>query len=401
MRTRQSQYARLLFSFSLLIFAFAIPASSQTFIYEFSGIAGSPLDRMIFDSKGNLYGTSLGGAVFKLTPQSGGTWTETNIANLNATHFSYSIGGVTPDSKGNLYGTSVYGGTRMLGSVYELLPRSSGGWTFKTLHAFGAGTDGQNPNVAPVLDSSGNLYGVTLDGGTNNLGTVYKLTPQSNGSWSEKVIHSFGSGTDGQYPYASLTFDSSGNIYGTTDAGGTFGGGTVFELTPKQNGSYAEKILYNFGSGSDGGTPYSNVIFDSSGNLYGTTAGGGAYRFGTAFKLTKNSSGRWSETILHSFGNGTDGIEPITGLVFDRSGNLWGTTFVGGAISCSGDSYAGNVFELTPTSSGWTENVFANFCSDTGPGGAEGLVLNNSGNVFGVTFAGGTYGGGAAFEIIP
>jgi uncharacterized repeat protein (TIGR03803 family) len=378
-------------------------AASQTekVIYNFSGTSSDPLGRMVFDSKGNLYGTANSGAVFELAPQADGSWTETTIANLGSKQFNYSIGGLIFDSQRNLYGTSVYGGSKQLGTAFELVPRSGGGWNFKTLHAFGRGTDGRLPNSALVSDSSGNLYGVTLYGGAHKLGSVFKLTAQPVGAWKEKVLHSFGAGSDGQSPYSSLTLDAAGNLYGTADAGGTHGAGVAYELTPETDGTWKEKILYNFGNASDGGTPYSNLIFDGSGNLYGTTSGGGAYGYGTAFELTPNTGGGWSETILHNFGNGTDGIEPVTGLVFDGSGNLWGTTFVGGADICSGDSYGGNVFELAPSATGWTETVVANFCSDTGPGGAEGIVFDASGILYGIAYAGGTDGGGAAFEITP
>ena len=403
MRIRSLSHARLIVVLSSAVFALAMSAASQTesVIYNFSGTTSNPLGRMVFDSKGNLYGSGNSGGVFELVPEADGSWTETTIANLGSKQFDYSIGGLIFDSKGHLYGTSAYGGSKQLGTAFELAPQPGGGWILKTLHAFGTGTDGRLPDSALVFDSAGNLYGVTLYGGAHKLGSVFKLTAQPRGPWKEEVLHSFGAGSDGQYPYSSLTPDGAGNLYGTADAGGTYGAGIAYELTPQTDGTWKEKILYNFGSGSDGGTPYSDLIFDKSGNLYGTTAGGGAYGYGTAFELTRNSQGDWSETILHNFGSGSDGIEPVTGLVFDGSGNLWGTTFVGGADVCSGDSYGGNVFELASTAAGWTETVFANFCSDTGPGGAEGIVFNPSGTLYGITYAGGTYGGGAAFKITP
>lgn len=393
----------------LIVFAASASAGAQTetVLYNFSGTSNDPLGSLILDASGNLYGASNGGAVFELMPSTGGSWTEKVIYDLSSGQFNYSRGSLVFDARGNLYGTSLYGGTHSAGTVFELTPSSDGTWTRKVLHTFGNGTDGQLPNGALIFDAAGNLYGTTYEGGTHKVGMAFKLMPLANGGWKEVVLHQFGAGTDGTYPLTGLLLDASGNLFGTTDAGGTYGasggGGTLFELSPQAQGGWKETILHNFGNGTDGGGPYSVPILDSAGNLYGTTSGGGTYGFGTAFELIRQTNGGWKEKILHNFGNGSDGIEPGNALLFDKLGNLYGSTGSGGADNCT-DYYAGTVFELTPTSNGqWTETNLESFCDYTSPagGGVQGIVFDPSGNIFGTTYAGGTYFGGTAFEITP
>jgi uncharacterized repeat protein (TIGR03803 family) len=180
-----------------------------------------------------------------------------------------------------------------------------------------------------------------LDGGTYGPGTVFELTPAGGGSWTEKVLYSFGNGTDGAYPEAGLILDAVGNLYGTTDEGGTYYSGTVFELKPAAGGGWTEKVLHNFNNnGTDGAYPYAGLIFDAARNLYGTTNWGGTYGFqyGTVFRVNADG-GR--EQVLHSFGNGTDGANPYAGMIFDAAGNLYGTTYGGGTYNYR------TVFEIT------------------------------------------------------
>jgi uncharacterized repeat protein (TIGR03803 family) len=221
--------------------------------------------------------------------------------------------------------------------------------------------DGAGSVAGLIFDANGNLYGTTQLGGTGSgckasgCGAVFELIPD-NGKWTEKVLYSFcrTSGcSDGWFPRAGLIFDSAGNLYGTTFYGGTNGEqcyptgcGTVFELTP-DNGKWTEKVLYRFCANSscfDGGFPTGGVIFDTAGNLYGTTRFGGTYFYGTVFELTPHN-GKWTEKVLHSFvGNGSDGVGPYAGLIFDPAGNLYSTTFAGGA----GLGLYGTVFEIIP-----------------------------------------------------
>jgi uncharacterized repeat protein (TIGR03803 family) len=220
-----------------------------------------------------------------------------------------------------------------------LTPAAGGTWTEKVLWSFGGGTDGILPRDWLIFDAAGNLYGTTTTGGTSSAGTVFELSP-SGGGWTEQVLHAF-NGTDGRNPIAGLIFDAAGNLYGTTNQGGTSNLGTVFELTPAAGRTWTEQVLHNFGGGTDGAGPQAGLIFDAAGNLYGTTFSGGSYGGGTVFRL--NAQG---EVLLQSF-SGTDGANPVGGLVFDAAGNLYGTTNLGGASSfCSGG--CGTVFEITP-----------------------------------------------------
>jgi len=235
-----------------------------------------------------------------------------------------------------------------LGTVFELAREAKGSWTEKVLRSFSDnGKDGFGPYGGLIFDASGNLYGTTYYGGNTpdcnsntGCGTVFELTPDTSGRWKEKILHNF-NGTDGAGPYARLIFDASGNLYGTTVAGGIYDGGvgTVFELTRKAGGSWAEKVLHEFNyNGTDGIWPFDSVIFDASGNLYGTTSAGGFYEVGTVFELTPEKSKGWTEKILYSFDDATASFSPYAGLIFDTVGNLYGTTVDGG----------GTVFEITP-----------------------------------------------------
>jgi uncharacterized repeat protein (TIGR03803 family) len=244
--------------------------------------------------------------------------------------------------------------TALLAQSARAQTPTAGGWSEKVLHSFND-TDGAYSSAGLIFDKNGNLYGTTLEGGdygcsASGCGTVFELTPTAGGGWTETVLLNF-NGSDGSGPQAGLIFDAAGNLYGTTVGGGTncppFGCGTVFELTPTAGGGWTEKVLHSFGNGTDGANPFAGLIFDAAGNLYGTTYGGGTYRCGasgcgTAFELTPAAGGSWTETVLYSFSRGNDGFEPEAGLIFDSAGNLYGTTAVGGTYD------GGTVFELTP-----------------------------------------------------
>jgi uncharacterized repeat protein (TIGR03803 family) len=261
------------------------------------------------------------------------------------------------DAAGNLYGTTPDAGYFGVGLVFELTPKPGGGWTSKPLHAFsGREADGSSPNAALIFDTAGNLYGTTSFGGEDGVGTVFELSPTTSGTWSETVLYSFGAGTsgDGQNPGSVLLLHASGNnaaiLYGTTLQGGTNNLGTAFELSPSADGGYTETVLHSFGSGTDGKSPKAGLIVDPAGNLYGTTTAGGIYNTGTVFELTPTGE----ETILHSFKpNGRDGAEPVGGLVMDQAGNLYGTTDAGGSFKY------GTVFEVEPASK--SEKILHNF----------------------------------------
>jgi uncharacterized repeat protein (TIGR03803 family) len=245
------------------------------------------------------------------------------------------------------YGTTLLGGADNLGTVYELTPTAGGGWKEKILHSFRNSGDGQNPQASLILDASGNLYGTTIgDGpfinGSFVSGTVFELTRTAGGGWKYKVLHSFGTSTDGGFSLNGLFADSAGNLYGSTHNGGSQGVGMVFELSPQLDGVWITRILHDFTlGGTDGLSPSAGVIMDSAGNLYGTTQGGGTHNFGTAFELSPTAEGLWTERILHTF-HGADGFLPSAPLIFDAFGHLYGTTFLGGAY------FGGEVFEIIP-----------------------------------------------------
>jgi len=313
----------------------------QTVLHTFAAPpdGANPLfSPVIFDKSGNLYGTTQwGGAsnvgtVFELSP-AGASWTATILYSFTGgADGGHPAAGLVMDPAGNLYGTGQTGGANGQGTVFKLSP--SGAETL--LYTFGSQSgDGSYPFAGLVLDETGNLYGTTLSGGANGGGTVFKLAPTG----TETVLYSFGSRSgDGSNPYAGLVFDNNGNLYGATYSGGANGGGTVFKLAP----TGTETVLYSFGSRSgDGSNPDGGfLIFDNNGNLYGTTLSGGANGGGTVFKLAPTGT----ETVLYSFGSRSgDASNPWSGLVFDEKGNLYGTTHAGGAHG------AGAVFEVNPS----------------------------------------------------
>lgn len=344
---------------------------TETVLYSFTGGSdgGSP-SGIIFDAAGNLFGTTYTGGFACGGAQGGGC-----------------------------------------GVVFKLTPHSSGGWTESVLHTFTQGTDGAYPVAGLTLDAAGNLYGTTLWGGAsaacpgNGCGTVFQLKHQQNGSWTYSVIHSF-TGRDGAYVESKLIFGPDGNAYGTTYYGDPydtgFNWGTVFKMEPQTDGTWTESVLYGFTGNDDGGNPVAGVIMDAAGNLYGTTINGGVGNAGVVFKLTQNPTGPWTESTLYIFTgviNPSDGAQPL-GLTFDAAGNLYGTTTYGGASGCTARyDGCGVVFKLTPTSSGsWSETILHTFAG-LGKYPAGGLTLDKFGTLYG-TVSAGTGTNGFLFEIM-
>jgi len=416
--------------FAATLFATGTRAVAQeTILYNFSGGSdgGSPYAGLISDVSGNLYGTtfyggegrctykSFGcGTVFQLKLESGGGWSEKVLHKFQpgGNGGADSVAGLIFDAAGNLYGTTNGGGIYSDGSAFRLTPVIGDRWKETALHQFDGpnGKDGGAPQAGLISDAAGNLYGTTAGGGTHGGGTVFQLSPKAGGGWKETVLHNFSNfGRDGTFPWAGLVLDVHGNLYGTTAAGGAFPeSGTVFELSPKAGGGWKETVLHNFNGtvgNTDGNTPMAGLILDAAGNLYGTTYFGGAHGLGRVFELSPKKGGGWKEKVLHDFNNnGTDGYGPQAGLIFDAAGNLYGTTFIGGSGSCTYYGNCGTVFELTPQADGsWTERVLHSFNND----GTDGywpyaaLTIDAAGNLYGTTWAGGTLDSGTVFEVTP
>ena len=353
--------------------------SNFTLLYSFAGGSSDgaePYHSLIQGSDGNFYGTTLlggtgnGGTVFEVTPSG----TESVLYSFAG---SYPYAGMIQGSDGNFYGTTDNGGTNGRGTIFKLTPSG----TESVLYSFPAGSS--DPYTGVIEGSDGNFYGTTGANGTSDNGTVFEITP----SGAETVLHVFPkTGSDGANPYATVIQGSDGNLYGTTYNGGASGLGTVFMLTP----SGTETVLYSFAGGSnDGANPYATVIQGSDGNFYGTTTNGGTSGLGTVFMLTPSGT----ETVLYSFvGGSSDGAHPQAGLIQGSDGNFYGATYLGGA------SNLGTVFELRPSG---TETVLHSFAGGSGDGANEwaNLVQGSDGNLYGSSFAGGASGDGTFFKV--
>jgi len=338
---------------------------------------------------------------------------------IGGTDGEYPDAGVTVGPSGVLYGTAVFGGTGGAGTVFKLRQVNSS-WVFSPLYEFTGGSDGARPIGGVVIGPNGALYGTTQYGGYmggdcgsgGGCGVAYELRPAATFCrsvlcyWNETVLHAFtGTGDDGIYPgYENLAFDQAGNIYGTTSKGGNGGNcgpgacGTVFELIPS-GGEWTESIIHNF-SGTDGDQPEAGVVLDAAGNVYGTTLYGGTGtecndNCGTVYQLMP-SNGRWVESVLVNF-DGAGGSYPYGGLIINQSGSLYGTTTSGGPPGCQGFG-CGVVYKLAPSDGGFTYSVpysFSSYCFSLG-----GLAMDAAGNVFGVCNTGGANGAGWIFELM-
>jgi len=318
--------ALVLLSALLLIAAQPAQAQTETVLYNFTGSpdGNDPTSRLTADSAGNFYGTTYYGGdgspgfgtVFELSPNGGGGWNETVLyrftGGADGAYPAYSD--VIFDSAGNLYGTTYRGGGEFgLGVAFQLTP-NGGGWTESVLHVFKGGEiDGGHPESRLIMDKAGNFYGTTFSGG-NTQGTVFELSPAPGGTWTERIIYG------AKATYAGLTMDAAGNIFGTTRDQ------KVFELSPNGNGGWNASVIHVFtGSPNDGAGPYGTLVFDSAGNLYGTTRAGGTYTRGTVYELSPGPNG-WTERILYSFRGGINPKHPLGGVVLDAAGNIYGTT---------------------------------------------------------------------------
>ena len=403
-------YQNMLTAALLTVAACAADAkSSEKVLVAFKGPNGDqPQGVLVSDAAGNLYGTTTAGGksndgtVFELIAPAAGkkVWREKVLVSFNGTNGNLPAAGLILDKAGNLYGTTLEGGASNDGTVFKVAKPASGKsvWTESVLVSFD-GTNGQNTQAGLVSDAAGNLYGTTNFGGANSDGTVFEASPPASGhgAWTETVLFSF-NGTDGEFVADALIFDTKGNLYGTTNEGGASGDGTVFELSPPTSGgAWSETVLASF-SGTNGENPYAGLVADSSGNLYGTTAKGGTHGGGTVFKLSP-PGGRtgWVETVLLNF-KGSDGNYPFAGLTLGSGGDLYGVTGGGGRF---GDGIA---FKLAPPAGGkraWTETVLAAFDGTDGEGPSADLVFGKTGDLYGTAVVGGKANEGNVFQLSP
>lgn len=295
------------------------------------------------------------------------------------------VNGFTASTTGYMYGTASSGGAYGNGVVYRMSVKG----VETVLHSFGSGKDGAAPN-AELISSGSDFYGTTTAGGAYGNGTVFMIDGNK-----ETVLYSFPGGTAGATPQAGVVLDAAGNLYGTISAGGASGNGAVFEISPppSKTGPWTETILYSFGTGTDGATPVSPVSFDVSGNLYGTTSAGGAYGYGTIFQLVPGAV--WTENILHNFQDGDDGAVPYGGLISDSSGNFYGAATEGG------NGGGGTIYELTPADGIWTFNVVYSVPGWGISGSYRNVVLGASGVLYGTTHCDGNYNAGTVYKLTP
>jgi uncharacterized repeat protein (TIGR03803 family) len=373
----------MLFAVCLASIARVTPArAAEVVLQTFSGgnDGGDPGAGVILDSAGNIYGTTYYGGtncycgiVYKL-----------DSSGHETVLYSFKGGsdGANPyarvirDGAGNIYGTTTNGGAWSAGVVYMLDPSGNE----SVLHSFKGGSDGANPYADVVRDAAGNLYGTTYNGGTSGEGVVYKVDTSGN----ETILHSFAGGADGANPYGGLTRNSAGDLYGTT-VGGGLGHGVVFKVD--QHGS--ETVLYRFTGGADGGYPCRGLVLDRRGNLYGAATGGGTSNGGVVFKLDKHGH----ETVLHSFTGGAAGSTPYASVIRDFTGNLYGTTYNGGT------SGAGVVYKLDPSGN---ETVLYSFeGGSNGYGPVTRVVRDTMGNLYGTAHSGSVQNGGIIFKLTP
>jgi uncharacterized repeat protein (TIGR03803 family) len=401
------RHAALSMAILLLLASPSFATGPEKAIHTFQAKPGAiPLPGVVEDSAGNLYGTTVYGGgkcrngcgtVFEMSPLPGVGWAFKTIYVFQDSADGYQpVGPLLIGASGELYGTTSVGGQYNYGIVFELVLGSKGQWQKETLYNFGAFSgDATQPNGGVIADSSGNLYGVANYGGAYGAGAVFQLVSNLDGTWSENILFDFaGDQYEGGHPNGPLTFDTTGNLYGTALL--------VFELSPSSQGPWTENVLFDPSSQSASGyVPTGGVIFDAAGNLYGVNMEGGSTEDAGAVYELSPAQGFWIETTLHQFRPSTgDGSEPDAPLTFDARGNLIGTTATGGAYGY------GTIFRLTQNGY-WIEDGRYSFTggSDGAEPGAGALIFDASGNIIGTASYGGsgtgTSGYGVVFEIRP
>jgi len=354
----------------------------------------------------SLDGTRDGdGTVFRISPptQPGGIWNQTVLYRFRGTPDGSTPECIPVlTSGGRIFCTTYLGGSHGMGTAFVTGPGDTpdAPWKEKPIYSFGAfAGDGINPNSG-LLYARGKLYGTTSGGGSTGRGTVFVLSPplEPAAEWTERILHSFTGDGDGSFPLGELTADRSGNLYGVTLLGGVNDVGAVYRLVPPANPGqpWTESVIHSF-DGTDGSSPEGRLLIADDGALYGTTGGGGPEQGGTVFKLTADPDGSWTHSVVYAFTGGRDGGSPAAGVSMDAQGRLWGTTQNGGN---GGPNFGGVLFVLHPPANPgdpWTETVLHSFGGPDGFRSIAPLVFRN-GAIYGVTTAGGAFGTGTAFE---
>lgn len=410
------QFSSLFRCAALLLTAASIAAAQEKLLWSFNGKAdgSGPCGGLVFDAHGTLFGVASlggsyrGGTVFALRPKPDGAWSEETLYTFNpkGPDGNYPQGPLAIDSHGYLYGVNSVGGEYGGGTVFRLVPQTEGKWEEEILHAFNPSAgDGSWPLAAVNMDGKGNIYGTAAAGGAHQAGALFRLTPEPNGKWKESLYSFEKDEEDGDSPRGAMIADSEGNLYGTTMLGGAHGVGTVFKASVTSGGAWTVKVIHSFSdNGRDGNEPLAGVVLDRAGRLYGTTWLGGSHGSatsgGTVFELAEAKDGAWTETVLHDFdNNGVDGIYPITPVAMDEFGDLYGTASAGGNLGMM----MGEAFELTPAANGtWSEKILHNFGATgmDGNGPMGGVIFDGLHNLYSTTFYGGTPGpDGSVFEI--
>ena len=388
----------------LVVAAAGVASAGENVLYNYQGGDGcAPYGGVISDPAGNLYGTTYGdrihfGTVYELTAGSGGAYTQTVLHTFQGgVEGRNPVVGLVRDAAGNLYGTTPIAGTGDSGTVFEMTPGSDGTWTMSTIYGFSGGDDGAIPYSPLVIDAAGNLYGTTSQGGSTGNGVVYKLTPGP-GGWTYSVLYTFNGSDDGSWPVGTIVLDTAGNLYGTTSQAGADGWGTVFKLAPGTSG-WTFTLLHTFTGNDDGADSEGGLTIDSKNILYGTTNAGGSGQSGVVFQMRPNvsalpgMSAPWMETVLHAFTGGDDGAGADRGVVADAAGNLNGSAE-------GGSAGFGIVYRMTPSSTGWSQNVLYTFSGgDDGRFPESRVMVDSAGTIWGTTIAGGTNGCGVAYEV--
>jgi uncharacterized repeat protein (TIGR03803 family) len=327
---------------------------TETVLYRFTGGTDSqnPAAGLIIDSLGNLWGTTGGavcppacGSAFELSPGASG-WTLAVLHTFQGKRDGGGLaGGLTMDAAGNLYGTSLRFGAKGHGTTFRL-SNSGQGWVLKTLHAFASDQHGSDPQGSLIVNPAGTIiYGAASYGGADGYGVVYSLTLNSQGRWTEKLLHTFPGGKGGGNPTFGLSADSAGNLYGIA-TNTTKQMNLIYQLSPNSQDGWTERTIYRFNYPSSGqpDSAGGSVLIDRGGNAFGF-GGGGSDRRGTIYELSQ-SGGKWAETLLYSFVGDAGGVDPVGSPIMDKSGNLYGVTSSGGA-GCFGNG-CGIVFEFMP-----------------------------------------------------